>query len=139
MPPETMIVDRVREEQKRMFRIALDPMRYGLTLKAIHADTGIGYESLRNYAAGVTTMPITAIHALCGVIPNELLSLMLPAGFGVVEQADDFDHATMAAKCVDYLTTYTAARDPNSEAGEALGPNERERLGGKVTGLRGAA
>lgn len=139
MPPETMIVDRVREEQKRMFRLALDPMRYGLTLKAIHLDTGICYQSLRNYASGVTTMPITAIHALCGVIPNELLSLLLPAGFGVVEQSDDIDFADMAAKCVDLLTTYTAARAENSECGPAIGPNEKEALSGKVADIRGAA
>lgn len=139
MVTDPRIIDQVKESQKRMFRIALDPMRYGLTLKAISMDSAIGYESLRSYATGAAVMPITAQWRLCGVIPNELLSLLLPGNFNVTESEPLIDHAAMAAKCVDYLTTYTAARDPDSEAGEALGPNETERLGGKVADIRGAA
>lgn len=51
MPSNPKIVEQMKDRQKRVFRIAQDPARYGLTLKAISIDSGLGYDSVRNYAA----------------------------------------------------------------------------------------
>lgn len=122
-----------------MFRIAQDPQRYGLTLKMIQADSGLGYDSLRNYASGETVMPITALDALVGVIPDELLSLLLPAGHLIVAVPEgvDFDEIEKAAR--ELLAAKGQAHHPASEAGREIGPGENVVLLGKVARLREVA
>lgn len=130
------IIDRVKEEQKRVFRIALDPMRYGLTLKAIAIDSNLGYDALRTWARGESVMPITALYALCDVLPDELLSLLLPAQFFITRKSDGVNLADLAGRALDYVGTYTAARSPDSEAGVELGPNETAILNDKANRLQ---
>lgn len=136
MTLNTNIVDRVKEEQKRVFRIALDPMRYGLTLKAIAIDSNLGYDALRTWARGESVMPVTALYALCDVLPDELLSLLLPGQFFITRKSDGMDLADLATKALDYVGTYTAARSPESEAGIELGPNETVSLTDKANRLQ---
>ncbi len=138
MPTDPRIIHQTKEAQKLVFRVATDPQRYGMTFKAISMDSAIGYDSLCDYAAGKTEMPLSALRRLCGVIPNELLSLLLDGGKSIVDQAEGIDHADMASHAVDYLAEYSAARHPESECGVDLGPNETGRLDGKVTTLRAA-
>ena len=123
-----IISHRIREEQRRVFRVATDPMRYGLTLKAIGIDTGIPYSTLRTYADGSSMMPIDALYKLCGVIPDELLSLLLPEGRCIVTQSDDDDHDGMASRCMDFAAELQRARHPESEAGVDIGPGEHNVL-----------
>lgn len=136
MPLNPMILDQMRERQQRVFRIALDPARYGLTLKAIHIDSGIGYDSLRNYASGETIMPITALDSLIGVIPDELLSLLLPGGRSIVQIPEEIDHDELCSVMQDYLLTKSAAHHPDSPDGREISPCEDENLRGKVVKLR---
>lgn len=115
-----------------MFRIALDPARYGLTLKIIAADSGLGYDSLRNYAAGETVMPLTAIDALCDVLPDRLLSLLFREGKQVVSIPDDIDHDAVGEWAEAYASKKLASHRADSECGVQIGPGEHQDLSATV-------
>lgn len=129
MDRKSQILDR----QQRMFRIALDPTRYGLTLKMIAADSGLGLDSVRNYAAGETMMPLFALDALVGVLPDELLSLLLPAGRAIVQVPEEVNHDEAAAGMLAYLAEKASSHRHDSEAGPAIGPGEHARLCKRLT------
>jgi len=131
-----VISQRMREEQKRIFRIATDPMRYGLTLKAIAIDSGIPFSTLRTYADGSAIMPITAVFKLCKALPTELLSLILPEGLAITANGERIDHDDMAAKALDYSMEYARARHPDSPAGVQIAACEEAVLTGKAAKLR---
>lgn len=133
------IVDQMRDRQQRMFRIAMDPTRYGLTLKMIEADSGLDYDSLRNYAAGKTTMPITAVDALIDVIPDELLSLLFSSSRIIVRVPEEIDHDRLGALCQDYLRAKAEAHHPLSPSGRDLSDCEDTRLRSKAARLRAVA
>jgi hypothetical protein len=135
MPANRNIVDQMKDRQRAMFRVALDPLRYGLTLKRIEIESGLNYDSIRNYAAGETIMPITALDCLVGVIPGELLSLLMPQGWAIVQVPEQIDHDELAGLFCDYLQAKEAAHHPQSEAGRDIGPNENASLNSKVVQL----
>lgn len=132
------ISEQMRDRQQRMFRIATDPARYGLTLKAISMDAGLNYDSLRGYASGETIMPITALDCLVGVVPDELLSLLLSGNRLIVQVAEGVDHDHVAKAMVDYLAEKQEAHRPESECGPAIGPNEDNVLRGKFARVQAA-
>jgi hypothetical protein len=138
MPANPKIVDQMRDRQRRMFRIALDPGRYGLTIKMIEADSGIDDDSLRNYASGKTTMPITAVDALIDVLPDELLSLLFSGDRVMVKAPERLDHDEIAQALCDYLQTKEKAHHPESEAGRDIGPNENNVLCVKFAKVKAA-
>ena len=135
MSNDCRITHELREAQKDIFRVAQDPRRFGMNMKSIAALSGIPYETLRTYASGAATMPITALFKLCGVLPTELLSVLLPGDFHIVEAKSDIDHAALAAKASAYTIAYVTARDPASEAGTEIGPREAEDLAAKAASL----
>jgi len=104
MADRSDISHRIRDLQTRVFRIALDPLRHGLTLKIIAADSGIPYGTLRTYADGSAIMPISALHQLCGVIPDELLSIRK----GEVAQKHLDETATVMRYLIDSETSTEA-------------------------------
>jgi hypothetical protein len=134
MPDKSII--HMQDRQRRVFRIACDPARYGLTLKLIAIDAGLGYDSVRHYASGETVMPMTAFVALVGVIPDELLSLLLPDGRLLIRAPEGMDHDDFSKCCLDYTAAKEAAHHPESEAGREIGPGEDETLRGKAAKLR---
>lgn len=136
MASNPKIVEQMRERQKMVFRIAMDPNRYGMSLKAIQMDSGLGYDSLRNYASGDTIMPITAVDALIDVIPDELLSLLLPSGRLIVRIPEAIDHDEIEEAARDFLAAKGRAHHPESPAGRDLAPCEDETLRGRATVLR---
>jgi hypothetical protein len=138
MTANNRIIEQMRDRQARMFRIAMDPQRYGLTLKMIEADSGIDYDSLRNYASGKTTMPITAVDCLIDVLPDELLTLLFSNGRVLVKAPEEIDHHQIAPALRDYLRAKDDAHHPDSEAGEAIGPGEHKALCGKLALVRAA-
>lgn len=131
MDDKTILLDR----QQRAFRIACDPRRFALSLKLIALDSGLHYDSVRDYASGKTALPLTAFIALLDVIPDELLSLLLPEGRAVVRVPADIDHDEIEAACLDYAATKSAAHHPESECGREIGPNEQAALDAKVIQL----
>jgi hypothetical protein len=71
--------EKTLEAQQDVFRLA--ERDYDLTKKAISSRSGIGYDSVLDYASGKTAMPIVALLKLCDVIPDHLLSHLLdPVG-----------------------------------------------------------
>jgi len=129
---ECVIAQRLKETQKDVFRIAADPMRFGLPMKLIAAKSGIPIDTLYTYANGRAAMPLLAMHKLCGVLPNELLSLLLPGEFCVAQADASLDLAETASRCIDFVAEYASARHPESEAGVDLGPNEIATLRAKA-------
>lgn len=135
MAHEGDISQRTKEMQERIFRIAA---RQGLTLKAISLDSGIPYSTLRSYAGNngeAAEMPVSALCKLIGVIPDELLSLLLPDGRLIVQAPDDIDHDQIAEAMQDFLHAKHAAHHPESEAGREIGPNEDNVLRGKFVAV----
>lgn len=125
----------IRATQERIFRIA---QRNGLTLKAISLDSEIPYNTLRSYAGcnGATAeMPVSALRKLVGVIPDELLSLLLPADRAIVQVPLGIDHDELADKFHDYLMTKTKAHCPSSPGGREITDEEDEELRSKVVQL----
>ncbi len=135
MDRKSQILDR----QKRMFRIAQDPTRYGLTLKMIAADADLGLDSVRNYAAGETVMPMTALDALVDVLPDELLSLLLPAGHAIVSVPEGICHDEIEKAAREFLAAKGEAHHPDSPGGRELAECEVVTLNRKAAKLRAVA
>lgn len=129
----------IRKNQELVFRVAKGS---GLTLKAISLDSGIPYSTLRTYAGnnGATAiMPLDALYELVGVIPDELLSLLLPEGRSIVRVPDDLDHDAFETMCREYLAEKGKAHRPDSPGGREISGCEDTRLRGKAVALRVAA
>lgn len=126
----------ILERQREVFRIAMDPTKHGMTLKLIASKSDLGLQSVRNYAAGETEMPISAYEALIGVLPDDLLSLMLPDGHRLVpvNQALDFD--AIAAKCLELLSLKTTTHHPESPMRRDVSADEHDALADKCAELR---
>jgi hypothetical protein len=127
------IIQGVKEAQERVFRLA--KRDHNLTLKAISLDAGIDYDSLCNYAKGETQMPIAVLYALIGIIPANLLSLLLPDGHSIVRVPDNIDHDAMCEWAEAYTAKKLAAHRKDSECEEAIGPNELADLDSTVVHL----
>jgi hypothetical protein len=129
------ITEQVKDRQKLVFRLACDPSRYGMTKKAISADSTIGYDSLCDYANGETEMSLSALVRLIGVLPNELLSLLLPEGQAIVAVPDEVDHDQLADAVAEYLAVKNAAHGPESPAGRDISDCEKQKLNTTVVHL----
>lgn len=129
----------MRETQERIFRVA---QANGLTLKAISLDSGIPYSTIRSYAGqnGTTAiMGVDALFKLVGVVPDELLSLLLPVGHAIICAPIEIDHDELERIARDYLAAKGEAHHPDSPAGREISECERTRLDGKVARLQVAA
>lgn len=113
--------------QEAMLRLA--ERDHQLSTKRLEAETGIPAVTLRGYKRDVM-MPLSAFVKLCRVIPDDLTSLCLePSGKHVgTDEAGDGDLDALARESAGYNVEYLDARDPNSEAGAAIGPREAARL-----------
>src|SRR5438045_1964067 len=95
MSHDDNILLRQKASQERVFRLA--QRDHGLTLKAISLDSGLGYTTVQSYAKGEAVMSIASLFRLVGVIPNELLSLLLPEGQVIVAVPANIDHDQLSA------------------------------------------
>lgn len=134
--------DTILRERQLVIRRELD--RRSISLKAIAFDAGMPYSTLLSYFPGERdkephTVSGAAMFKLCGVLPADLLSLLLPDGFQVVRVPEGCDHDKIADLANDYLAAKNAAHHPASEAGRDIGPAEDAALSGKVAELRAAA
>ncbi len=130
--------------RERQLAIRREMDRRGLSLKAIAMDSGLPYSSVVSYFPGErdrepATMPCSALFKLCGVLPADLISLLLPVGFAIVRVPEAIDHDELAADFDTYLRAKMDAHHPASEAGRDIGPTEGSTLttlaviaGGKV-------
>jgi len=91
MAHDDTIVTIIRETQRRIGRIA---EKRGITLKAIGLDADIPYSTVRSYFgqdanAQPHEMPLSAFYKLVGVLPDDLLSLLLPEGKSIADAHSD--------------------------------------------------
>lgn len=137
MSHDSNIAERQKQAQERVFRLA--QRDHGLSLKAISLDSGIGYTTVQSYAKGEAVMSIAALFKLIGIVPDELLSLLLPDGRQIVCAPEDIDHDALCDLATDYVHAKSAAHREDSEAGVRIGPNEGKMLVGKAVQLRAVA
>jgi hypothetical protein len=142
MPDGSSIVRILRDRQCAMRR---EMDRRGLTLKAISFDSGIPYSTLLSYFPNEdgrcepALMPVSAQYALCGHVPDDILSQLLPEGRRIVRVAEGLDHDEVAELLHDYLQTKERAHHPDSEAGREIGPGEDNVLRAKFARVAGRA
>lgn len=135
MPHEIDISTRQKRVQKTVF---LEANNRGLTLKVIHFDTGISIDTIRSWARGEAVMSIAGLFGLVGVIPDDLLSMLLPDGRQIVRVPENLDHDEIETACRDFLAAKGQAHHPESECGREIGPGEKDVLDRKVVALRAA-
>ncbi|WP_147270767.1 helix-turn-helix domain-containing protein [Alteripontixanthobacter maritimus] len=111
--------------QQDMFRLAANR---GATQKMIAAKTGLSSSVIGQYARGESAMSGPSLFKMIGVIPDDLLSLLLPDGMFFVRAGGDLDHDTLATHCIEYAAEYAAARNPASPDGVDIAECESERL-----------
>jgi len=133
----------VRQRQSAIRR-ELD--RRGIALKAVSFDSGLSYSTLLSYLPQEggdkpAMMPMSAVYALAEsrAIPDDLLSLLLPAGCMIVRAPEEIDHDEIEGACRDYLATKGKAHHPESEAGREIGPTEAAELTKRAAVLKAVA
>ena len=101
----------------------------------------MSYSTVQSYLPGErhavpAAMSVPALYSLVGAIPDDLLSLLLPAGHVIVQVPENVDYDDVSARCRDFIDTKDRAHHPESEAGRDIGPGEDADLGSKVVRLR---
>lgn len=141
MPDNSNIVDVLKARQSQMRR---EMDRRGLSMKGVSFDSRIPYSTLLSYfpdekaKAPPALMPVSAQYMLCGAVPDDILSLLLPDGRLIVQAPAQIDHDDVAEAFHDYLQTKERAHHPESEAGREIGPTEDNVLRGKFARVRAA-
>jgi hypothetical protein len=134
------VVNEIIRERQLAIRRELD--RRQIPLKVIAYDSGIPYPTLLTYFPGgdrkPAELPSSAVFSLCGILPDDLLNLLCPAGYAVVPVPRDTDYDDINQHCMEFVAEKARAHHPESEAGIAIGPNEQAQLAGKVVRLRAA-
>jgi len=140
MRDETTIV---RERQK-LIRREMD--RRKIPLKAVQLDGG--WKTVSTVASYFpqeggeepATMSAAALFRLLDTkaLPADLLSLLLPDGYAIIQTPEGIDHDDCEQACLDFLATKGAAHHPESPAGREIAPCEDATLRGKVVRLRAA-
>lgn len=115
--------------------------RRGYQMKVVAADANIHPNTLGSYFpadrnADPAQIPMGAVYALIGAIPADLLSLLLPDGWHLVEAPADIDHDDLAAGCIDYASAHARARHPDSPGGVDIVDCEDSDLKGRAARLK---
>jgi len=127
----------------RQLAIRRELDRRGISLKAIAYDAGIPYPTLLSYFPCDDREPHlisgAAIYSLCGVLPHDLISLLLPDGFQVVRAPEDVDHDQLADAMADYLAAKQHAHHPDSPDGREIAECEDDELCTRLAAVKAAA
>lgn len=106
-----------------------------LSIKLLAAKAGWHVNRFAGYfpacdRATPTQLPIGALYTLIerGVLPADMLALLLPDGHRVVAVPDDMDHDEMARRCHEYLARKVEAHDPVSPDGRDISECEHGEL-----------
>lgn len=139
MHDNSTIVHAVKERQKAMRR-ELD--RRQMSMKAISMDSGIPYSTLLSYLpadqyADPHLMPVSAQYALCGCVPDDILSLLLPDGRRIVCAPEELDRDELEREFREFLRIKGEAHHPESPAGREISDCEADALDGKVAQIIG--
>lgn len=132
MSHDDNITVQTKRTQQTVFREA---QARGLTLKVISIDSGLGYTTIQSYARGEAAMSLPALVKLIGVIPADLLSMLLPDGWQIVAVPEDIDHDELAEIARDYVGTKHDAHRADSPDGPLIAPCEDKALRAKAARL----
>lgn len=124
------------EAQKRFFRVC---GRAGLSIKALHYDTGLPVATLTSWSKE-TAMPLSALHRFAKAgVPDELLSVLTePGGKIVCHDGLEGDLDALAVEASGYVNEW-AATVAGGDTGADICPEARERLSQRRTRLLAAA
>jgi hypothetical protein len=130
--------------RQRQLAIRRELDRRGVALKAVSFDSGLSYQTLLSYfpAEGSrepAAIPMAAVFNLCGAIPGDLLNLLLPEGWAIVQVPSGIDFDEISGACRDFIDAKDRSHHPDSEAGRDIGPNEQQELSNKVVSIRARA
>lgn len=81
MTHDCLTTRQVKKAQVDVFRAACNPRTHGMTLVSISNLSGIPISTVRSWAGGkgeVQIMSLAAVHMLSGVLPDELLTCLVP-------------------------------------------------------------
>jgi hypothetical protein len=133
-------VSTIMRQRQRDVRCEIDGR--GFHLKAVASKSGIEYGTLLTYFPGgerePAVIPMSAVYALAEAraLPTDILSMLMPIGFAVVEVPEGVDFDDIEDACRELLATKGAAHHPESEAGREIGPGEEAELATKVVQIR---
>ena len=133
-------VTTILKERQCGVRREMDRRQISLTM--LHHDSGIPYSTLASYfpvdcaKVSPAIIPMTAVYALCGHLPDELLSLLLPDGMQIVRASEEIDHDELAAIAQEYLIEKSRTHSPDSPGGREITPEEDAALCQKAARLR---
>lgn len=121
--------------------------RRAIALKAVAFDSGIPYETLLTYfpnpegARKPAMMPMSAVYSILEkkALPADLVSLLLPVGWLLVNVPEEVDHDEVEHACRDYLAEKGLAHRTDSPAGRDIAACEDNRLRTKAARLRAVA
>lgn len=129
------IADRIKSKQSTAFRLA--ERDFGQKHKDIAEDAGMSVNSVGAYARGETVMGLAQYYKLCGVVSNELLSLMLPPGFAIVNVPENLDHDEIMRSIAEYSMLKYEAHRADSPDGEKISECEDAKLRAKFAAIAG--
>jgi hypothetical protein len=140
----TIMSDSTAIVRERQLAIRRELDRRGIALKVVSLDSKIPYSTLLSYfpepgSRDPAQMPSGVLYALCGHLPDELLSLLLPDGRRIVTVAEAVDHDELCAAMEEWLATKSAAHHPESPAGREISNCEDAILRGKFAEVKAAA
>lgn len=121
--------------------------RRAIALKAVSFDSGIPYETLLTYfpnpegARKPAMIPASAVYAILAgkALPGDLMSVLLPAGWQLIQVPEEVDHDEIERAARDYLSEKGLAHRTDSPAGRDIAACEDNRLRVKATRLRAVA
>jgi hypothetical protein len=128
MSPDDTVNAYILETQIAIFEDARHDLQ--LTIAEIARQARLPVQTVNAWAQGRNGLTLWGVKKLARVkklIP--LLSrLFEPEECALVPVEGDDDHAAHAGHCVEFLADYAAARHPESECAEKIGPNEDRKL-----------
>ena len=140
MHDDSKIVSVILDRQAAMRR---EMDRRQIAMKVIAQDSGILYGTLLTYfPADALKRPVqipgSAVFALAGHLPTDILSLLLPDGYQVVRAPEDINHDEIADVMAEYLATKQHAHHPQSPAGREIADCEDNVLNAKFGQVKGS-
>lgn len=127
------------KERQSAIRRELD--RRGVSLKAISFDSNVPYSTLLSYfpeegGRDPAMMPVSVLFRLIGIIPNDVLSLLLPSAHVIMRVPEGLDHDDVEDAARDFLAVKGKAHHPESPGGRELADCEQADLDKLASRLR---
>lgn len=137
-----IMTDRNEIVRQRQSAIRRELDRRGIALKVVSLDSQIPYSSLQTYLPleggdKPVMMPMAVVYALAEsrAVPDDLLSLLLPAGCMIVRAPDGIDHDELEKAARDYLAAKGEVHHPDSPAARDISDCETVKLDSKAAVL----